>query len=184
MVYYKKVAGSTLDDFRLMRQQSTTSFNPESSSKKRGVVNGHHLNKSEPNYTELMRHKMEDINNYIEDFTPFDLVTFFKVKAEDSNSRYVISNGRDCGAMKKLQKNFSNEEICLMVEFMFESDQNYLDKKTLQPTVLISGWQTTIFNDSQLWFNDEYTPKKKTKKEKPKREWSGDNKNTAKIGEW
>lgn len=183
MVYYKKVKDDILDDFRLMRQQVPVSHNPQSSK------SGRKFSEKEPEYTKHMREKIDNMTSpeVLESFTPFDFMVFFKVKSEEVNSRYVPSQGRDLGALKRLQKHFTNEEIAVMIEFLFDSDQNYLDKLTIRPTVLISGWQTTIFNDSQLWLDDKYFPKPKyTKKEKPKREFKEKitEDNNAKIGEW
>ena len=186
MVYYKKVNGDLLNDFRTMRQQITTSVVHNPQLEKRGKIKSKPLSDHVPDYKQSMREKMENINDHIDSFKAYDLVLFFAIKAEDHHSRYVISRGRDCGAMKKLQSNFTNEEICIMIEFLFESDQDYLlPVETLRPTVLISGWQGTIFYDSQLWLDDKYTPKKKTSKN-PVREWSEEvpNGNNATIGEW
>lgn len=71
-----------------------------------------------------------------------------------------------------------------MIEFLFNSNQNYLDKTSLQPTVLISSWCNTIYRDSLLWVDDKYSPKT-SKPKREKREWDRETEtDNAKIGEW
>ena len=75
-----------------------------------------------------------------------------------------------------------------MIEFIFCSNQNYLDITITQPTVLSSSWCNTIYRDSILWANDEYEPTERvvTKKERiKKREWQREvTGEKANIGEW
>lgn len=147
-----------------------------------------YVNKSNDPYTNFLD-KYNDLENSIDDFKTQDLMYFFREKAKESNVKYVIANrGRDMGVFKKLQENYTPREICLMIEFIFNSDQNYLDKGITQPTVLISSWCNTVYRDSLLWVEDKYEPieKKSTRKEQIKsREWKRKvegEKST--IGEW
>lgn len=63
-----------------------------------------------------------------------------------------------------------------MIEFLFLSDQNYLDKNRLGIGVLSSGWVNTIYKDMLLWVDDKYVPRKqqdtKTARSVKNREWS------------
>lgn len=133
--------------------------------------------------------KYNDLENTIDDFKTQDFMYFFREKAKENNIKYVIANrGRDMGVFKKLQENYTPREICLMIEFLFNSDQNYLDKEVTQPTVLISSWCNTLYRDSLLWADDEYKPYEKpnTRKEQiSKREWKREVKGEkSTIGEW
>ena len=86
--------------------------------------------------------------------------------------------------MKRLRTNYSNREICGMIEFLYESDQDYLEKDRLSPNLLASQWVNTIYADMQLWVEDKYVPKK-AKKAKKHHEWSQPVKETnSKIGDW
>ena len=72
-----------------------------------------------------------------------------------------------------------------MIEFIFCSNQNYLDISITQPTVLASTWCNTIYRDSIAWANDEYDPNDRPVSKKPVREWKGDTStDKAKVGEW
>ena len=133
--------------------------------------------------------KYNRLADTIDEFKTQDLMYFFREKAKESGVKYVIANmKRDMGIFKKLQENYTPREICLMIEFIFCSNQNYLDISITQPTVLSSSWCNTIYRDSILWANDEYEPVEKTvtKKERiKKREWQREvtgEKTT--IGEW
>lgn len=130
--------------------------------------------------------KYEDIENTVDTFTTSDLMYFFREKAKESGVKYVIANmKRDLGIFKKLQSDYEPREICLMIEFIFFSEQTYLDKEITQPTVLSSTWCNTIYRDSIAWANDEYDPNMRPVKQKVVREWKGDTStDSAKVGDW
>lgn len=143
--------------------------------------------KSDP-YTSFLD-KYNHLSETIDEFKTQDLMYFFREKARESGVKYVIANmKRDMGIFKKLQENYTPREICLMIEFIFCSNQNYLDITITQPTVLSSSWCNTIYHDSILWANDEYEPTERivTKKERiKKREWQREvTGEKANIGEW
>lgn len=133
--------------------------------------------------------KYNHLSETIDEFKTQDLMYFFREKARESGVKYVIANmKRDMGIFKKLQDNYTAREICLMIEFIFCSNQNYLDISITQPTVLSSSWCNTIYHDSILWANDQYEPLEKTTTRKERinrREWqrevTGEKTN---IGDW
>ena len=133
--------------------------------------------------------KYSHLSETIDDFKTQDLMYFFREKARESGVKYVIANmKRDMGIFKKLQENYTPHEICLMIEFIFCSNQNYLDITITQPTVLSSSWCNTIYRDSLLWAEDAYEPteKKSTRREHiKKREWQTEvTGEKISIGEW
>lgn len=134
--------------------------------------------------------KYNRLADTIDDFKTQDLMYFFREKAKECGIKYVIANTkRDMAIFKKLQDNYTPREICLMIEFIFCSEQNYLDSSVTQPTVLSSSWCNTIYHDALLWANDEYEPveRKPSKKERlKKREWQREvpDNDEVKIGVW
>lgn len=109
-----------------------------------------------------------------EDFDSFnanDLVCFFRHCAAKKGIRYVANWKRDNAHMKKLQEEFTNREIIAMIEFLFYSKQDYLEKKKLSIGIFMTGWLNTIYQDSQDWLEDKYVPRKKNQKP---REWTED----------
>lgn len=144
--------------------------------------------KSSDPYTSFLD-KYHHLSETIDEFKTQDLMYFFREKARESGVKYVIANmKRDMGIFKKLQENYTPREICLMIEFIFCSNQNYLDITATQPTVLASNWCNTIYRDSLLWADDEYEPveRKTTQRERiKKREWQREvTDEKTSIGEW
>lgn len=142
-----------------------------------------HKNVSSDRYQSFLK-KYWDLENTIDFFATQDLMYFFREKAREAGIKYVIANmKRDMGIFKRLRQSYESSEICLMIEFLFFSDQDYLDKETIQPTVLVSAWCNTIYQDSMLWLEDKYMPG--THRKKVTREWDEPVSDTkTKIGEW
>lgn len=152
---------------------------------KTGYSESRKRNVTSDRYSSFLQ-KYEDIENMVDTFTTNDLMYFFREKAKEAGVKYVIANmKRDLGIFKKLQADYEPREICLMIEFIFFSEQTYLNKEITQPTVLSSTWCNTIYRDSILWANDEYDPNFKPVKQKTMREWKGNTStDSAKVGEW
>lgn len=119
--------------------------------------------------------KYNDLENSIDNLGTRDLVYYFREVAEEQGYKYVVSNiKKDMAIMKRLKANYENREICGMIEFLYESDQNYLDKNRLSPNILASQWVNTIYADMKLWVEDLYVPKDRQAKKKKSisnREW-------------
>jgi hypothetical protein len=132
--------------------------------------------------------KYDDLERFIDGFTPQDLMYYFREKSKEAGYKYVVSNmRRDMGIYKKLLDSFSAREIALMIEFIFFSEQDYLDKSKTQPTVLSSSYVNTIYSDATAWAKDEYVPSATKRKScKKVREWKNTSpeRESAKIGEW
>lgn len=164
-----------LESFRKLHKQIAV---PEQKPKKKGKARSGNAT----SYEKFME-KYLDLENNIGTFKPLDLLFFFREKAGEADIKYIISNqARDCGVFKNLLKKFTSEEICLMIEFLFNSEQTYLDKTRIQPTVLISGWCNTIYQDSLLWLDDKFV--NKPKHNKPSREFNKNENDTTSLGGW
>lgn len=186
----KQDASDLLQAFRDSRNQAQEMYkDTPKKNKENSMSRGYdrkkidRVNKSSDNYLNFLN-KYENLDLHLDDFNTRDLMYFFREKAKEAGVKYVIANmKRDMGIFKRLQDNYSVREICLMIEFIFNSDQNYLDTSITQPTVLASNWCNTVYRDSLLWVDDKYFPKEK--KVPVTREWS--NKTTeekADIGGW
>lgn len=164
------------DDFRSSRGQSKDHSNVYTPPSKG--------NKS--SYYQNFLRKYNDLENTIDSLGTRDLVYYFREIASENGFKYVISNiQKDMAIMKRLRSNYSNREICGMIEFLYESEQDYLDKSRLSLNLLSSQWINTIYADMQLWVEDKYVPKSKQTKSKKSvsaKEWSSEDKNTTKIG--
>lgn len=170
-----------LDDFRRMRGQILTTYEPSATEPKKVPkrVKKDVANK-ENGYSKFLR-KYANLEYTLDTFNASDLMFFFREKAGEANVRYVITNrAKDGGIFKSLLDKFDPYEICLMIEFLFMSNQTYLSKDRLSPNVLISGWCNKIYTDSQLWLEDKYVdaPQGNT------REWSQNENETTELGGW
>ena len=173
----KLVSKSDLaDDFRSSRGQS----------KDHSSVYTPPAKGNQSSFYQTFLKKYNDLENTIDTLGTRDLVYYFREIASENGFKYVISNiQKDMAIMKRLRSNYSNREICGMIEFLYESEQDYLDKSRLSLNLLSSQWINTIYADMQLWVEDKYVPKSKQTKSKKSvsaKEWSSEDKNTTKIG--
>lgn len=154
--------GELADEFRDVRGQSTQYSAPVKGNKKPSTQ-----------YENFYR-KYTNLEESIDSFGVTDLVYYFREIAKENGHRYVITNiVKDKAVFKRVLSNYSVREVCAMIEFIFESDQDYLDKDRTTPNVLYSAWVNTIYADMNLWLEDKYVPKsKKTKQHRG--EWNSD----------
>lgn len=170
-----KTSKSLLSEFRMSRGQSEEAPKPTPAPPTR------HRNTSYEPYDVFIR-KYNDLENSIDKLGTRDLVYYFREISQECGYKYVISNiKKDMAIMKRLKANYSNREICGMIEFLYESDQDYLDKSRLSPNLLASSWVNTIYADMKLWVEDKYIPrsvKDKSKRNVKQREWDKNEANT------
>lgn len=141
-----------LAEFRMSRGQSEEAPKP---------VTAPTREKNSPStYYESFLKKYSRLEEMIDNFGTRDLVYYFREVAQEHGFKYVISNiKKDMAIMKRLKTNYDNREICGMIEFLYESDQDYLEKDRLSPNVLASSWVNTIYADMNLWVDDKYIPR-------------------------
>lgn len=103
-------------------------------------------------------------------FTSRDLLFFFKDMAR-KNGITIYSNVqldiRYMNNIKLALKNFSIRELMVMMDFLFTSDQPYLEKETLQPGILVTGWASRIYKDAKDWHEGRYIPTDVKKSNRP-----------------
>ena len=165
---------SLLTEFRMSRGQSeeVPKQTPAPPTRQRKASNSPY---------DLFLRKYHDLTSEtFEKFGTRDLVYYFREIAEESGYKYTISNiKKDMAIMKRLRNNYDNGEICAMIEFLYESDQDYLEKDRLSPNILASSWVNTVYADMKLWVEDKYIPRSvQTKKKKniKQREWDSSTK--------
>ena len=130
------------------------------------------------------KYKYEHLEEFIDKFGTRDFVYYFREVSKECGYKYTVSNiKKDMAIFKRLRDNYDNREICGMIEFLFRSEQDYLNKDRLSPNLLASQWVNTIYADTQLWLDDKYSPNS-TKKKQKQREWSESKNDDVKIGGW
>lgn len=155
--------------FRKLRNQDTSPDLPRAvtgNCKRRGN------NVGEPWEYRAFMHKYDNLSRFVDKFTPRDLCYYFKVTAEGAGYKFFIAYGKHMAQFKRLRNTYSNREICGMVDFLYNSGQDYLEKSTLSPSILASGWVGRIYRDTRLWLDNKYSPSG-GRKNPPKGEWSG-----------
>ena len=148
-------------------------------------------NKNE-GYTEFKRRiinsesekRFNNFDEYENTISLSDFCWYFNFKAKQKNDKYVFLNDREAKKhFKTLRKTYTNRDIKDMIDFIFDSNQNYIMTKSITPRILISQWANKIYSDSQLWRNDEYVPKKRVDEIVDEREWDKEIKK-SKVGKW
>lgn len=119
-----------------------------------------------------------------EDFTSRDILFFFKDYAKKEGIPFYSNLQQDIKYManiKQAKNTYSNQEILGIIQFIFISDQDYLDKRKVSPSILCSTWMNTLYADASDFANGKYVPKSQKVKEnknvtkfKKEREWQGD----------
>ena len=161
--------------YREVVGQSETGYNPDPPKERRKNYTNH-----SPYDHYLQKLKTEQYDK----FKAMDLLYFFQDISKESGYRYSISNmTKEAGCMKSMLEDFSPEDICNIIRFIFNSDQDYINKARCSPYLISSNWRNTLYPDSQAWLKGEYTSKK-IKPQIINREW-GKSKNTdIKVGAW
>lgn len=169
-----KSSKSLMEEFRMSRGQVKEPPKPTTPPTR---------NRNTPStpYEAFLR-KYNNLEDSIDKLGTRDLVYYFREISQECGYKYVISNiKKDMAIMKRLKANYSNQEICGMIEFLYESDQDYLDKSRLSPNLLSSQWVNTIYADMKLWVEDKYIPRSvqdKSKRSVKQREWDKNEANT------
>lgn len=144
--------------------------------------------KSGKNKYDVFCEKYSSISQNIDNFNNLDFVFLFREIAEECGYKYVIANiKKDMHIFKKLRESYSNKEIWDMIEFVYKSEQTYLDRNRFSPNILVSSWCNSIYPDSQLYIKGEYySNKNKSKRNSQlkKREWNSEYNKDKGIGDW
>ena len=120
-------------------------------------------------------------------FSTRDIMFFFRDTANYNGVKYIIANPKvDMRNFKlALERGYSTEDLLAMIEFLFTSGQTYLDVKTIHPGILLTNWCNKIYQDTQLWLDDNYDPNVTFTKPKLNREWTDNNTEIkSNVGEW
>lgn len=111
-----------------------------------------------------------------EEFEKQDWLHYWQHKAMSYGIKYIVGNYiKEYAILSSLMKNFKVKEIKAMIDFIFDSNQDIHDKRTVGVWILSKGWINTIYQSTVLWQSGEY----KTKAEastapKRNREWTGE----------
>jgi hypothetical protein len=133
--------------------------------------------------------KLDDLEKYVSEFNNQDLLFYFMYCYEKRIHKSFRPNyQRDLTVFKELLNYYSAEDICLMIEFLFNSPQDYISRFSMKPTIFKTGWCEKIFEDSNLWVDDQYYNLEDKKSGADKRNHNSStwdiSEETVTIGEW
>jgi hypothetical protein len=89
-----------------------------------------------------------------------DWFQYFVHKANEKGVRYITRNyAKEYAIIKSILNELSWLDVKNMIDFVFESNQDIVDKRTVGLWVLSKGWINSIFQSTQLWIAGQYKPK-------------------------
>lgn len=98
-----------------------------------------------------------------EQYNEFDYKDWFQYfvhKAQSQGVRYITRNyAKEYAIIKSILNEMSWVDLKNMIDFVFDSPQDIVDKRTVGLWVLSKGWINSIFQNTQLWINGKYKPK-------------------------
>lgn len=116
----------------------------------KGVANANNLTR--------MMEKLED--ERFMDFDEKDWFQYFVLKAKEQGVKYLVRNyAKDYTIIKSILSELTWDELKTMIDFVWESDQDIVDKRTVGIWILSKGWINTIYQNSVLWKDGQYVPK-------------------------
>ena len=170
-----------MDSYRTQMGQMSSSDIDNEGVKKRSLSQSRSPN-------ERFNKKLE--NKDFDNFSSVDIIKYFQHLAKLAGSRYKVTNiPREAGQVKHLFNTYSPKELCIAIDFIFNSDQTYIDKQRSSLGILCHKWLVSLVPDSQDWVNGNYCSysKARTKRQSAltKREWGERNgKKLSSIGDW
>lgn len=105
-----------------------------------------------------MLEKLED--ERFADFNEKDWFQYFVHKGAEHGVRYLVRNyAKDYTILKSIMTEMTWVELKLMIDFVWDSPQDIMDKQTVGIFILSKGWINTIYQNSILWRDGKYKPK-------------------------
>lgn len=105
------------------------------------------------------------------DFTSTDWIMYFQKKYEDCNRRgYAIVGQKawsvEHGIYKSLMKDYAPRDIKLLIDFIFDSNQDVMPKIQAGSYLLSKNWIQGMYQNATLWQTGDYRNKAEINKQK------------------
>lgn len=111
--------------------------------------------------------KLED--ELYSEFDYKDWFQYFVHKADTHGIRYITRNyAKEYAIIKSILNEMSWTELKDMIDFVFDSNQDIVEKRTVGLWILSKGWINSIYQNTILWKEGKYKPKTAPKRN---REW-------------
>lgn len=95
------------------------------------------------------------------EFDEKDWLQYFMLKASEHDIKYLNRNyAKDYAILKSIMNELSWSDLKLMIDFVWDSDQDIKSKHDLGVWILSKGWINTIYQNALLWEEGKYKPSK------------------------
>lgn len=134
----------------VFNSRNTVPSNKKKQTQSKGVANAN-------NRARMLAKMNEEL---FDEFNEKDWFQYFVLKAEEQGVKYLVRNyAKDYTIIKSLQSELEWHEIKLMIDFVWESNQDIVEKQTMGVWILSKGWINSIYQNSLLWKDGKYKPK-------------------------
>lgn len=98
-----------------------------------------------------------------------DWFQYFVHKAQEQNVKYLTRNyAKEYAIIKSIMGEMTWRELKDMIDFVFDSNQDMVEKRTVGLWILSKGWINSVYQNTLLWKEGKYKPKTAPKRN---REW-------------
>lgn len=105
------------------------------------------------------------------EFTSTDWIMYFQKKYEEANNRGYVIVGKKAWSTehsiyKSLMKDFTPKDIKLLIDFIFDSNQDIKPKLQAGSYLFSAKWIQGVYQSALLWQTGDYKTKAEINKEK------------------
>lgn len=130
------------------------------------------LKKSETKISASKRRFLYKLENELfSEFTSTDWIMYFQKKYQEANNRSYVIAGKKAWSMehsiyKSLMKDFTPKDIKLLIDFIFDSNQDIMPKLQAGSYLFSAKWIQGVYQSALLWQTGDYKTKAEINKEK------------------
>ncbi len=130
------------------------------------------LKKSETKISASKRRFLFKLENELfSEFTSTDWIMYFQKKYQEANGRGYAIVGKKAWSMehsiyKSLMKDYSPKDIKLLIDFIFDSNQDIMPKLQAGSYLFSAKWIQGVYQSALLWQTGDYKTKAEINKEK------------------
>lgn len=115
-------------------------------------------------------------NELFSEFDKTDWIFYFQMLYKETNGigYYINQQGwiKEKSIYNKLMKDYTPRDIKNLIDFIFYSNQDIMDKKQAGSYLFSKGWIQSVYQTSKLWENGMYESKaEQISGKKRQREW-------------
>lgn len=130
------------------------------------------LKKSETKISASKRRFLYKLENELfSEFTSTDWIMYFQKKYQEATNRSYVIAGKKAWSIehsiyKSLMKDFTPKDIKLLIDFIFDSNQDIMPKLQAGSYLFSAKWIQGVYQSALLWQTGDYKTKAEIKKEK------------------